>query len=193
MVVPRWFVSSLVLLLFAAPAVAKDFVYPDLNCRCTIPDAWFYHGKRDFLLSVNDLEWKRSFALRVWPGDFSGHRGELINKYMENRYLIQGDTVVQRCKRTLSGVDFSEVKWVKDVGSSKLYTSTYVVFAGDGWYYMDLTKCEADPDDDPQLAGILHSFAFLHAPSIVPDKKPDSPSSPPPPAFLPAPGSGSVD
>jgi hypothetical protein len=188
--VPRWFVSTLALLVFASPLAAKDFVYPDLNCRCTIPDSWFYHGKRDFLLYVNDLEWKRSFALRVWPGDFTGHRGERMNKYVENSYLVQGDTILKRGKRTLSGVDFSEVKWVKDAGSTKLYTSTYVVFAGDGWYYMAATKCEADPDDDPQLEGILQSFVFLHAPSIVPEKNEDTLSSP---LIAPPPGPGSMD
>ncbi len=190
MLVSRWSVSSLVLLIFASPLAAKDFIYPDLNCRCTIPDNWYYHGKRSFLLSVNDLEWKRKFSLRVWPGDFSGHRGELMNKYLENSYLVQGDTILQRCKRTLSGVDFSEVKWVKDAGSTKLYTSTYVVFAGDGWYYMDTTKCEADPDDDPQLKAILNSFAFLSAPSIVPEKKIDPMSSP---MTAPPPGPGNFD
>jgi hypothetical protein len=191
MVVPRWSLLCLELLVFALPLAAKDFVYPDLNCRCTIPDSWFYHSKRDFLLSVNDLEWKRRFSLRVWPGDFTGHRGELMNKYMENRYLIQGDTILQRGKRTLSGVDFSEVKWVKDAGSTKLYSSTYVVFAGDGWYYMEATKCEADPDNDPQLEAILHSFAFLAAPSVLaPAPKDVSPASVP---FEPIPGSGGTD
>jgi hypothetical protein len=191
MLVPRWSLWLFGLLVFASPVLAKDFVYPDLNCRCTIPDAWFYHGKRDFLLSVNDLEWKRRFSLRVWPGDFSGHRGELMNKYMENSYLVQGDTILQRGKRTFSGVDFSEVKWVKDAGSTKLYSSTYVVFAGDGWYYMETTKCEADPDDDPQLEAILHSFVFLSPPSVLsPAPKNVSPASVP---FEPIPSPGGMD
>ncbi len=158
----------LVWLIFATlPLEAKIFTFNELNCRCEVPDTWVFLDSSGELVHVVDIPRTKSFDLRVLPVNrtISLDNHEFLSGF-DHASLSQGFTIKDRHEVLLSGVEFHEVVMTKDLGNKTLNVCNYVTLADGYGYNLRFEAYTIDPDQDDEIKGIIHSFAFLKPPQI---------------------------
>jgi hypothetical protein len=170
-------VALLSLLLSASAAGAKVFSYPALNCRCEIPNSWFFQSKLGYLLYVVDSDHKRGFWLRACPFGSDANQKSILLKRLDILQETNGFVIISKDEITLHGTLFYEESWVKDMGNRSLYSTVYFAVARNVGYLMGISKFEGNPADDEELKAIIASFDLID-PNYFPS---EIPSAVPPP------------
>jgi hypothetical protein len=150
------------------PLSARTYSFPEQNFRCEIPDSWTMIKATGASVMAQSPTGRESFKLMtslLTEGltlDSSRFQQSIRDMFTRNGFEVVGPTYV-----LLQGQRFSYWK-LEPPDPNPFGTRSAWAWAiiADGRLYVLQPSCDANPNSDPELMGMVNSFQFISSPRI---------------------------
>lgn len=151
-----------ILLVSASPALAKGLMPAESGCQVNIPDDWTINSRSQppsYTIDGAQANNIRIVTVQSKPTANSTLAHDLKDAVSTTPNM----TLVSSGPQKVNGIDFYVLKMVYQVPNVTPYTSLMYVYQTAGRdFTINLDGLGIDPENDPTLQAVIHSFTILN-------------------------------